>query len=763
LCRESIRSTTVGSSAKDALSWRLNQSFLNETGPMRKAIKILAVLALTFILAGCSMQNSNDAPEESSADAGPRTVEDIKRDGNRLKGESSLYLQQHAHNPMDWYPWGDEALERAKAEDKPIFLSIGYSSCHWCHVMEHEVFEDDTVAKFMNETFICIKVDREERPDLDKVYMDAVQTITGRGGWPMSVFLTPDLKPFHGGTYFPRDHFLDLVTQISEFYNTRRPDLERQADQITSKVAGRLPNILPGAGTPMDDDFLVRAVERGMSTYDAVNGGFQQTQKFPTPVKWRFLLHEYRRRGDTELRGQIEHTLNAMQGGGIQDHVGGGFHRYTVDADWTVPHFEKMLYDNGQLSGLFIEAGVALNRPDFTATGLDVLDFLLEDMTAKDGGFYSSYDADSGGVEGSYYVWSPEDLSEAVGEKDGKILAAILGSSAEGNFEHTGKSVLTYRADLQQIAEANERTLDEVSGLLAKHRKQLSKVRNKRTPPGLDRKVVTSWNGLTIASMAQGYAVTNDDKYLKGAKKAADYLLRKHLRDDGSLWRASNLGELSGDGVLDDYAFFCDGLLEIYQVSGETKYLVAARELMDHARTDFRREGSGYYLSSSQADSPLGRTVDFYDSVIPSGNAVMFRVLLKLAAITGETEYLNEARTGLEGWSGMLDRGGLELAGWLDAAACLVSPYYDVVIAGDKKESEEMRRAFLSRLPASAVLSLVPAKGASKDLLAVAPALANKEAMDDKATAYVCEFGICRTPTNDPAVMMTQLLNGWKK
>jgi len=283
-----------------------------------------------------------------------------------------------------------------------------------------------------------------------------------------------------------------------------------------------------------------------------------------------------------------------MQGGGIQDHVGGGFHRYTVDAEWTVPHFEKMLYDNGQLSGLFIEAGVALDRPDFTATGLDVLDFILAEMTDKDGGFYSSYDADSGGVEGSYYVWSPADIIAAVGEDDGEILAEVLGASDQGNFEHTGKSVLTYRADLQQIADANHRTLGDVSGLLADHRSQLQKVRADRTPPGLDRKIVTSWNGLTIASMAQGYAVTADKKYLKGAKRAADYLLDKHLRDDGFLWRASNQGDLSGDGVLDDYAFFSDGLLEIFQVSGETKYLVAARNLMDHARVDFQRDGAGY-------------------------------------------------------------------------------------------------------------------------------------------------------------------------
>ena len=706
--------------------------------------------------------SDNNMPDESTL--GPRTVEDIRRDGNHLSDQSSLYLLQHAHNPLDWYPWGEEALARAKAEDKPIFLSIGYSSCHWCHVMEHEVFEDDEVAQFMNEYFICIKVDREERPDLDSVYMAAVQAMTGRGGWPMSVFLTPDLKPFHGGTYFPREQFMQLVHQITEVYQTRRDDIEQQAEQVATRVASEPPITIPGGGRELGDDLLSEAVERGLESYDAVNGGFQQRQKFPTPVKWRFLLHDYRRRGDADQGEKIAHTLTAMQGGGIQDHLAGGFHRYTVDHRWTVPHFEKMLYDNGQLAGLFIEGGVALERPDFTATGLGVLDFLLDDMCGQEGGFYSSYDADSGGEEGTYYIWSIADISAVVGEVDGPVLADVLGVDQKGNFEHTGKSVLTRRTDLQKIADRHGRTLDEVEGLFDRHREALRKVRDQRTPPGLDRKIITSWNGLTIASLAQGYAVTGNEKYLDGARRAADFLLTTHRRDDGTLWRASNNGQVSGEGILDDYAFLADGLLELYQVSGEVKYLAAARELTDHAREDFKREGAGFYMASSRADAPLGRTVDYFDSVIPSGNAIMFRNLVKMAALTGETVYLTEAREGLNGWSGLLDRGGLELAGWLDAVACIVGPYYDVVIAGDDDEaSQRLRRAFLSRLPASAVLSSVPAAGADAELLALAPALAEKKAIDGAGTAYVCEFGTCLAPTGDVDKMLAQVLAGWKK
>jgi uncharacterized protein YyaL (SSP411 family) len=714
------------------------------------------------------MNNDNNNPDNNLSDdstIGPRTVADIRRDGNHLKNESSLYLLQHAHNPLDWYPWGPEALSRARAEDKPIFLSIGYSSCHWCHVMEHEVFEDDEVARFMNEYFVCIKVDREERPDLDSVYMDAVQAMTGRGGWPMSVFLTPDLKPFHGGTYFPREQFMQLVHQITEVYGTRRVDLDRQADQVAERITGEPPATIPGGGRALDNELLSEAVTRGLESYDAVNGGFQQRQKFPTPVKWRFLLHHYRRYGDADLGEMVTHTLSAMQGGGIQDHVGGGFHRYTVDHRWTVPHFEKMLYDNGQLAGLFLEGGVALNRPDFTATGLDVLDFLLRDMRGAEGGFYSSYDADSGGEEGTYYIWSPDDIIAAVGETDGPALADVLGASPKGNFEHTGKSVLTQRSDLQKIADRHGRTVGEVSELFARHRERLREVRAQRTPPGLDRKIITSWNGLTIAALAQGYAVTGNKDYLEGARRAADFLLTTHRREDGTLWRASNEGQVTGEGVLDDYAFLTDGLLELYQVSGDDKYLAAARALTDHAREDFKRDGAGFYLASTRADSPLGRTVDYFDSVIPSGNAIMFRNLAKLGALTGETVYWTEAREGLNGWSGLLDRAGLELAGWLDAVACIVGPYYDVVIAGDAEDDNTRRlsRAFLSQLPASGVLSRVPAAGPAEALQELAPALADKKAVAGQAIAYVCEFGTCQAPTSDPQVMMQQVLTGWAK
>ena len=725
------------------------------------SVRLITLGLMTLILTGCPMNDSNST---GRAATGPRTPQEIMRDGNHLIDEPSVYLQQHAHNPLDWYPWGEEALAKARDEDKPIFLSIGYSSCHWCHVMEHEVFEHIDVAEFMNEHFVCIKVDREERPDLDSVYMEAVQMITGRGGWPMSVFLTPDLKPFHGGTYFPKDHFMQLVVQIVTIYNEERDDLENQAGQIAARIAGAS-TFKATAGQPLDDDGLAAAVANGKESYDPVNAGFGQSQKFPTPVKWRFLLHEYRRRGDEELAEMIIATLEAMRGGGLYDHVGGGFHRYTVDVSWTVPHFEKMLYDNGQLAGLFLEAGVVFEREDFAATGIGVLDFLLSEMRDEEGGFYGSYDADSGGEEGTYYVWSRDDITAAVGETDGPALADILGITAQGNFEQSGKSVLTRRADLEKIAAERGLAVAELETLFDRHRDILRKVRSGRIPPGLDRKIVTSWNGLVLASLAQGYAVTGDEKYLNGARKTVDYLLAKHRNDDGSLWRSSSEGHVRAEGILDDYAFFADGLLEIYQVSGDTKYLRAARELVDFARSEFRREEGGFFMASSRVDSPLGRRVDFFDSVIPSGMAVMFTTMIKLGVLTGEAKYLTEVKDDLARWSGLLGKAGLEMAWWFDAAARLIGPYHDVVIAGDSDDPRTgaLARTALQRLPASAVVSLIPAAGADKELLAIAPALEGKTALNGVPTAYVCEYGVCQAPTSNPARMREQILQGWRK
>jgi len=721
---------------------------------MRKTAPL--VLFILF-LAGCPMSESNGGATDT-----PRTPQYIREHGNHLAGQPSLYLRQHAHNPLDWYPWGDEALAKAKDEDKPIFLSIGYSSCHWCHVMEHEVFEDDEVAAFMNEHFVCIKVDREERPDLDAVYMDAVQAMTGRGGWPMSVFLTPELKPFFGGTYYPREKFVQLTGQIAAAWTDRRGEIDDQAGQLARGLGERNgPNL---GSRDLERGLVAAAVQNGKDAYDPTHQGFKQRQKFPTPIKWRFLLHEYRRHGDEELADMITGSLDAMARGGLYDHVGGGFHRYTVDSRWTVPHFEKMLYDNGQLAGLFLEAGAVFERPDWTATGLDALDFLMREMRSPDGAFYASFDADSGGEEGTYYVWSREDITAAVGATDGPALADVLGVSERGNFEQSGSSVLTQRADLEELAAEYGRTVEDLAGLPAKHRAALRRIRDERTPPGLDPKVVVSWNGLVLESLAQATALTGRPEYLAAAERAAAFLLETHRRKDGSLWRTSVDGATSGQGILDDYAFFAAALLEMYQVSGDERWLREARLLVDHARDGFARPEGGWYLSAADVVAPLGRTVEYFDSVEPSGNAAMFNVLIDLAALTGETTYHREASAGLASWGGLLEKGGVEVAWWFEAAGKLLWPYFDVVIAGEAGDTgaEALRQTYLRRLPAGAVLSAVPYGGADESLLELAPALAGKTAMEGKATAYVCEFGTCQAPTTDGARMMEQVMVGWE-
>jgi uncharacterized protein len=700
----------------------------------------------------------------SPADATPpRSPDTFRRLGNHLKDQSSLYLQQHAHNPIDWHPWGDEALGRARREDKPIFLSIGYSSCHWCHVMEHEVFEDDQVAEYLNRHFICIKVDREERPDLDAVYMQAVQMMTGRGGWPLSSFLTPELTPFFGGTYFPRDQFMELIERVQVVFTSRRDELEEQGARIAANLGRDL------AGDDLHGEIgaeMIEAAARSaVDSYDSLHAGFGTGMKFPTPVKWSFLLHQYRKTGDPELGRMVQETCQAMAGGGIYDHVGGGFHRYTVDRDWTVPHFEKMLYDNAQLTSLFLEAGEVFQRQDFTAVGLDVLEFLIREMRDPDGGFYGSFDADSGGEEGSYYVWNRQQILAVTGVADGEPLADLLGVSPRGNFENSGSSVLTRRGDEEAIAWHHDLNQGELTKLLPAYRDQLRRERALRTPPGLDPKVITAWNGLTISALAHGYSVSGEGRYLDAARDCADFILSRHHREDGTLWRSSNGGEPAGDGILDDYAFLANGLIDLYQISGDEKYLIDAEELLSYLRREFTRERGAFFLTGQGTDIPLGRHFEFYDGAEPSGNGIALQALLRFAALTGRQEYLDEMKGALDRSRGLLQKTGLECAAWFDAALRLNGPFYDIVIAGSRGAPlmEELHRAALDNLSPWTVLSQIPADGAGETLLNLSPVLLGKSADAGGATAYVCQFGTCQAPTSDPARVRKQVARGWIK
>jgi uncharacterized protein YyaL (SSP411 family) len=754
---------------------------------------ILTVIFATItILAGCTMndrpdkaQNSDstrnagrneDAVQDPAARVGVpggpamRSPDQIRRQGNHLKGQASLYLQQHAHNPVDWYPWGQEALAKAKAEDKIIFLSIGYSSCHWCHVMEQEVFEQDDVADVLNRSFVCVKVDREERPDIDAVYMDAVHAITGRGGWPLSVFLTPALQPFFGGTYFPHEAFLELVGKIGAVYQENRDELNEQAARVARNAV-----VLPGlVGQVVGDDFsaaasltaetIAEVAAQAVPLYDLKWGGFKAEQKFPVPVRWLFLLHYYRKSGDPQFMTMLQRTLEAMASGGIYDHVGGGFHRYSVDSSWIVPHFEKMLYDNAQLASLYLEAGAVLGRKDFLAVGKDVLDFLLDAMRLPEGGFTSSLDADSPDGEGSYYVWTRDEITIATNAGDGPALAALLGVDEAGNFEG-GRTVLTRRGDAAAVAESFERDPEEVAGLFAKHRESLRAFRDRRPAPGLDRKIVTSWNGLAIGAMAQGYAVLGDRRYLEAAQEAADYLWRVHHRSDGSLLRVSNDGRVEHDAVLSDYAFLANGLLDLYQVSGDSEAFTRAIAILDYARERFAREGGAYYLTPDMVEAPLGRKVSFFDSVIPSGNAGLLQAMLRAGALSGNPDYRRDVQRALAAFAELLGKAGLEMSGWLDVALHINGPFYEVVIAGDPQlaATGELAATVLRTWPTHVVVAQVPAAGIAADMAGGLAPLAGKTAPAGKAVAYVCEYGACQAPTSDPQTLRRQFLQGWER
>jgi uncharacterized protein len=612
---------------------------------------------------GCCSDNQSDSINKSDVDGHiPTPTETIRREGNRLKNQKSLYLRQHAHNPVDWYPWGEEALGRSRHEDKPIFVSIGYSSCHWCHVMEKEVFEDDSLAGFLNDHFICIKVDREERPDLDKIFMDALLAMTGRGGWPMSVFLTPEQIPFFGGTYFPREQFLSLITRIDGIYKNDRSRIDAQAKEVYAHISGELDTI---AGT-IDDLVFDQLISAAKRDFDQEWGGFTNSMKFPMPATWAFLLHYYRTSGDDQLGQAIRRTLDQMGSGGIQDHIGGGFHRYTTERTWLIPHFEKMLYDNALIAALYIEAAAVFNKGRYSEVARRTLDFMIRELSAPEGGFYASFDADSGGSEGSFYLWTPEEIVELVGSRDGPVVSALLGVTTGGNFE--GKSILTRRADPSQLSEKFGRDKAEVEGLLDKYLPALLRARAKRAPPVLDNKVITSWNGLAISSMARGYSLFKEESYRLAAEKTADFLMTAHRTRDGLLLRSSYDGAAEHEGILDDYALLALGLLDLYQATGERKQLERALLLIEYAERNFRHPEAAFYLTDKAKDLPLGRRVVIKDGVIPSGNSAMLQVLLVAAVLTGNDSYQKQVKSDIDAYANLMRGTGLEMAGWFDAA-----------------------------------------------------------------------------------------------
>ena len=589
------------------------------------------------------------------------------RSPNRLAKEQSPYLLQHQWNPVDWYPWGPEAFEKARSESKPVFLSIGYSSCHWCHVMERESFESETIAKLLNEKFVSIKVDREERPDVDEIYMRAVQLLTGSGGWPMSVFLTADQKPFWGGTYFPPDDrggrpgFASILAALSETYATRREEVASAADRLASALRQMEGGRQFVASGPVDRAAWERAVEELVATYDRNYGGFGGAPKFPPHGALELLLHATAASPREDLEGVVRGTLDGIAMGGIRDHVGGGFHRYATDAIWLVPHFEKMLYDNAQLASVYAEAFARWGDPEHRSAAEETLAWVVREMTAEEGGFYSALDADTEGGEGATYLWALKEVTDVLGTEEGTLFARVYGIEETGNFVDpvTGEepgNIVHRKRPWSELALAEKIPEGELRSRMDRARARLLLKRLERPAPGRDDKVVTSWNGLMIGAFAKAGRVFERRDYVDTASRAARFVLTS-MRRDGRLLRSWRAGESRLPGYLEDHAFLAWGLLDLHEVSGDGAWLTEALALTDSMIERFWDAGEGgFFFVANDHESLIARTKEVFDQAVPSGNGMAARVLVRLWLTTGEKRYEEYAAKMFRVFAGILEQ-----------------------------------------------------------------------------------------------------------
>lgn len=682
---------------------------------------------------------------------------------NRLINETSPYLLQHANNPVDWYPWGEEALERARSEDKPILLSIGYSACHWCHVMERESFEDETIAGLMNENFVSIKVDREERPDLDQVYMQAVQMLTGSGGWPMTVFLTPEGKPFYGGTYFPPDDrqgmpgFPRLLTSIAEAYSTNRGEVDRVTQQLTTQMSQS--NQVPQGTSILTVEILHQAYSSLATNFDYQNGGFGNAPKFPQPMTPEFLLRYYHHGYNPRALELVELTLEKMAYGGIYDQIGGGFHRYSTDPYWLVPHFEKMLYDNALLARLFLHTYLITGRALYRRVVEETLDYVLREMTDPSGGFYSAQDADSEGVEGKFFVWSPGEINAVMGDTDGEVFAGYYGVTAGGNFE--GKNILNIRQNPEEFAETKGLTADQLGDIINRGSKALLEVREQRIHPMRDDKVLASWNGLMLRSFAEAAAALGRPDYLAVAIKNAGFLVGS-MKSDGRLLRTYRDGQAKLLGYLEDYSFVIDGLLALYEATFDLRWLEEAVTLADSMIELFWDEGiGGFYDTGSDHETLVVRPRDVFDNAQPCGGSVASDVLLRLAVFTGKSDYSAKAAVPLRSLHQAMSQSPGGTGHWLSALDFYVSPPKEIAVIGPRDDPATqalLDTVFHRFLPNKVVMGveppLSPTVGNSGSDI---PLLAGRGMVGGLPSAYVCQNYACQLPVTDPAGLAEQL------
>ncbi|HVG97827.1 MAG TPA: thioredoxin domain-containing protein [Chloroflexota bacterium] len=703
------------------------------------------------------------APDDhAAAPAGEPAAEPAGRRANRLIAETSPYLLQHAHNPVDWYPWGDEALERARREDKPILLSVGYSACHWCHVMERESFEDEATARQMNEQFVSIKVDREERPDVDAIYMEAVQALTRHGGWPMTVFLLPDGTPFFGGTYYPNTprhgmaSFRQVLSGVADAYRNRREDVLRGAGQLRDLLQ-QTPR-LQGQGA-LTVEVLAAAEQAYGADFDATNGGFGGAPKFPQPMNLEALLRLWRRSGRDATLHSVRLTLDKMARGGMYDQLGGGFHRYSVDDVWLVPHFEKMLYDNAQLATVYLQAYQVTGDGFYRRICTETLDYVLREMTAPEGGFYSAQDADSEGEEGKFFLWTPAEVAGLLGEEDARLFGAYFDVLPGGNFE--GRSILHTPHPVEAVARAAGVPETRLEEAIARGRRLLFAARGERVPPGRDDKVLTAWNGLALRALARAGAALGREDYLAAARRNAAFVLG-HLRAPGADWRLLRSykdGQARFNAYLEDYAFYADGLLALYEATFDPRWLAAAQGLAATITAQFADdENGGFFDTSADHEALLTRPKDLYDNATPAGSSVAAEVLLRLDALGGAGAGRERAERFLAALTGAMAQHPGAFGRLLCALDFAVGPVKEVAIVGDPEAAptRALRAVLFEPYRPNLVAALAPAPGAAGETPAVA-LLEGRVAVDGRPTAYVCEHFACRLPVTDAAALRAQL------
>ncbi len=687
-----------------------------------------------------------------------KDVRQLNRKFNKLITEKSPYLLQHAENPVDWYPWGEEAFEKAKVEDKPIFLSVGYSTCHWCHVMAHESFEDPTVAKFMNDVFVSIKVDREERPDIDKIYMTVCQIMTNSGGWPLTILMTPDKKPFFAGTYFPKESrfgrigLIDLINRVENLWKNERKELLASSEKITFALQDI--NV-ESPGRSLEEKVIENAYSRLSKRFDEMKGGFGSAPKFPSPHNLLFLLRYWKRTEDKNALNMVENTLKAMRRGGIYDQIGFGFHRYSTDVNWLVPHFEKMLYDQALLALSYLEAYQATGNIEYSDTAKEIFTYVLRDMSSPEGGFYSAEDADSEGEEGKFYLWTKEQIERILEKEDAELIESIYNVETNGNYldeatrEKTGKNILHLKVGLSELTNSQE---ENFHNSIESMRQKLFNSRETRIKPHRDDKILTDWNGLMIAALAKGGFVLNELKYIEAAKKAVNFILKDLRRSNGRLLHRYRDGTAEIDAYIDDYSFLIWGLINLYEATFDTFYLKTAIDLTEDQINHFWDSFiGGFFFTAEDGEKLLARQKEIYDGAIPSGNSVAMLNLLKLAQLTGNQDYEKKADHISRVFAENVRKSPVAHTFLLTAVDYAVGPTYSLVIAGDtgKEDTNDMLSEIKKHFLPNKSLIFRPTEKTSPEIDEFSNFVQYFDKFDGKATAYVCINKTCKTPTND--------------